>query len=339
MALGINRMQVVDGANPIAHRLRLTFWIIYAHERMCSLYTGRPSALRDDLNDAPYPEDLSLQGNLEGSLSGKHMEPATKCGFIRAMTNIGLIADRIFVDIYSPKSMLTISSVARVREIIRETSYELESITHTLPEYLHFFDNRLPLGQGWQEVQRMTLGNHYYFSRMLMHRPALVFATFFASKEEAEDRAAGTMNIDASIEETICSAKSIISLNHDVYFRRYPEAKFDSSSATFLVSACITLLYDVLDPKTTPDYAKDIFAVVERAVECLDQIQHVGPTSGKAVSLDVMKVAKDALQSTSAEGDLDENLVGSFPWLQYVSIFSLFSPPHKLTCSQLPHTD
>lgn len=37
MVLGINRAQVVDGANATIHRLRLTFWIIYAHERVCSL--------------------------------------------------------------------------------------------------------------------------------------------------------------------------------------------------------------------------------------------------------------------------------------------------------------
>lgn len=161
------------------------------------------------------------------------------------------------------------------------------------------------------------LASHYYLARMLLHRPALVFATLFDSKSQAGESAQGMMHVQESIEASISSAKSIVNLTHDAYFDRCPEVKFDGSLASFLVSACVTLLYDVLDPKITHDYARTTFAVVERGIKCLDQIQHVGPTSGKAVSIDVMKVAKDALRSARTDSQLlDENLVDFFPWLQ-----------------------
>ena len=122
-----------------------------------------------------------------------------------------------------------------------------------------------------------------------------------------------------SIQETIKAASNIIDLTHDVYIRRFPRARFDGASAAILVSACITLLYDVLDPKTNEDHAKFVFTAVERGVECLDQIHHVGHTTGKAVSLDVMKIAKEALRSATVDPELSQNLFGEFPWLQYLS--------------------
>lgn len=73
---------------------------------------------------------------------------------------------------------------------------------------------------------------------------------------------------------------------------------------------------------TDAEHAREVFAAVERAVECLDQIQHVGPTSGKAVSLDVMRIAKEALRSTTADVELSQDLFGTFPWLEY----ALFLP-------------
>lgn len=316
ISLGLNRAQVVEGANPTMHRLRLTFWTLYAQERSCSLYSGRPSAFRDELIDAPYPEDLtsvSPMGELETS---KHMQPAMRCGMTRAQAIIGRISDRISVDIYSLKNILNVADLSRVNGTALECDLELESMTRTLPPYLHFFDNSLPVGEGWQEVQRTFLGNQYYLARMLMHRPALVFVTFFNSKAEAEERAAGTMDLQESIDACISSAKSIVELNYDAFFHRFPGVKFDGSSSTYLVTACVTLLYDVLDAETTPEYARSTFTVVERGIKCLDQIEHVGPTNGKALSLDVMKVAKDALRSAQTVNQLDENVMNFFPWLQ-----------------------
>lgn len=317
MALGINRSQVVDGANLAMHRLRRTFWVIYAYERACTIFTGRPSAFRDELIDVPYPEDLPSPGPIgDSGVSDPSPMVVRKCGYVRAMARVGKIADRIFVDIYSTKSISNVADINKVRHAVIECDMELESITRNLPPYLHFFDPDLPVGDGWQEVQRILLGCHYYLLRVLMHRPALVFATFFNSKAEAEERGAGAMHVHDSIEASISSAKCIINLTHDAYSHRCSKIKFDGTLAAFLVSACVTLLYDVLDPGTSPEYARETFSVVERGIQCLDQLQHVGPINGKILSLDIMKVAKDALQSSRADSQLNEDLVDLFPWLQ-----------------------
>ncbi|OJJ79303.1 fungal specific transcription factor domain-containing protein [Aspergillus glaucus CBS 516.65] len=317
MALGINRSQVVDGANLAMHRLRRTFWVIYAYERACTIFTGRPSAFRDELIDVPYPEDLPSPGPIgDSGVSDPSPIVVRKCGYVRAMARVGKVADRIFVDIYSTKSISNVADINKVRHAVIECDMELESITRNLPPYLHFFDPDLPVGDGWQEVQRILLGCHYYLLRVLMHRPALVFATFFNSKAEAEERGAGAMHVHDSIEASISSARCIINLTHDAYSHRCSKIKFDGTLAAFLVSACVTLLYDVLDPGTSPEYARGTFSVVERGIQCLDQLQHVGPINGKILSLDIMKVAKDALQSSLADSQLNEDLVDLFPWLQ-----------------------
>lgn len=333
MALGINRSQVVDGANLAMHRLRRTFWVIYSLERSCTLYTGRPSAFRDELIDVPYPEDLPSPGVIGGSdVADFQASVAARCGYIRALARIGKIADRIFVDIYSSKSLSNVTDITKSRQAVVECDMELESITTSLPPYLHFFDPDIPVGDGWQEVQRILLGCHYYITRMLMHRQALVFATFFNSKAEAEERGGGAMHVHDSIEASISSARSMIDLSHNAYSRRCPKIRFDGSMASFLVSACVTLLYDVLDPGTSPEYARETFGVVERGIQCLDQLQHVGPINGKTLSLDIMKVAKDALQSSRADSQLDEDLVDLFPWLQrYAFVVLKFSGVFYIT--------
>lgn len=316
IALGINRAQVVEGSSTEMHRLRLTFWTIYAQERSCSLYTGRPSAFRDELIDAPYPEDLSSVTSTNDPETFKYLQSAVKCGMIRANAMIGKVSDRILVEIYSSKNLIHVSDLPRVNGTAQDCDMELESMTRTLQPYLHFFDETLPIGEGWQEVQRTMLGNNYYLVRMLMHRPALVFATFFNSRGEAQERAAATMDLAKSIDASVSSAKCIINLNYDAFFHRYPGVKFDGTLATFLVSACVTLLYDVLGPETDIEYSKDIIAVVERGIKCLDLIEHIGPTTGKALSLDVMRVAKDALRSAQTVSQLDQNVMNFFPWLQ-----------------------
>lgn len=153
---------------------------------------------------------------------------------------------------------------------------------------------------------------------MLLHRPALVFATLFDSELEAENCSSGTMQIHDSIKLSVKSAESLINLAHNVYFHRYPDVKFDATPATFLVSACITLLYEVLEHKFHTDYVRDTFSAVERGIQCLDQLQHIGPTSGKAISLDIMKVAKDAF--LSIESNPNEEVDPDSSQFQYVSI-------------------
>lgn len=316
MALGINRLQVVDGANPKAHRLRSTFWTIYAQERSCALYTGRPSIFRDEMNDAAPVEDLPISAVPESIENRKYYEPITACAFVRAMARLARIADCVAVQTYSSNQATTMAKIAEAQEAMMECDLELQSITNDLPSYLHFYDFRAPLGQGWQEVQRMALGNQYYFIRMLMYRPALVFTAFFDTRASAHSQTVGPMQLDRAIQETIHSATSLVELNHDVYFHRHPSAKFDGASASMLLSACATLLYDVLDPVTTSDHAKAIFGTVELAIQCLDEMQHVGPMSGKALSLEVMEIAKSTIPSSFDDTEINEYLLASFPWLQ-----------------------
>lgn len=326
-ALGINRAQVVEGCSMPMHRLRVTFWTLYSYERASALYTGRPSTFRDDLIDAPYPSDLTTLDSSADSDGSQHLEAVSHCAFIRALTHIGRVSDRVLVDIYSTSSNSNLLDIIKVHQLTVECDLDLESMTYTIPSYLHFFDANLAIGSGWKEVQRLYLGVNYYLVRMLMYRPALVFSTFFNSEAEAEESLDGIMHIRESIEASITSAKNIINLVHEVYFKRYTQARFDGNLATFLASACITLLYSVLDSNSGLDYACDIFAVVERGIECLDQVQHIGPTSGKFMSLDIMKVAKDALLSVQARMSSAEDLNGAFPRLQYV-FFALFFRLH-----------
>lgn len=324
MVLGLNRFQVMDGSNTTVHALKRTFWTVYAYERMNALFSGRPSTFRDEMIDGPYPDDLPIQGSVE---SNNYNDPIRLSGFIRALAGIGRVADQVFLKIYSPASISNPMQLVSPPAITADIDETLSALTHNLPVYLHFFDESLPIGHGWQEVQRLTLGAYYYLTQMLTHRPALLYSAFFQSRDEAQKQAGESIEIDHSINETLSAAKHIIDLTHDVYFRRYSRARFEGSSATVMVAAAVTLLYDVLDPATTTDHAREVFAAVERAVECLDLMPHVGPTSGKAVSLDVMRIAKEALWSNTAmaaeDSGLGQDLAEDFPWLQYVYLLAL----------------
>lgn len=320
MVLGLNRFQVMDGSNTTVHALKRTFWTVYSYERMNALFAGRPSAFRDEMIDAPYPEDLPIFHDSVDSNTPSHNDPIRLCGFIRAMAGVGRVADQVFLRIYSPASISNPAQLGSLPAIAADIDETLSALTHDLPVYLHFFDTSLPIGHGWQEVQRLTLGCDYYLTQMLTHRPALLYSAFFQSRNEAQKQASESIEIDYSINETLSAAKHIIDLTHDVCFRRHSRARFEGSSATVMVAAAVTMLYDVLDPATTADHAREVFAAVERAVECLDLMPHVGPMSGKAVSLDVMRIAKEALWSNTAtateNSGLGQDLAGDFPWLQ-----------------------
>ncbi|RAH84334.1 hypothetical protein BO86DRAFT_446357 [Aspergillus japonicus CBS 114.51] len=317
MVLGFNRFQVMDGTNVTVHALKRTFWTVYAHERMNALYAGRPSAFRDEMIDAPYPEDLPLPAMTDTSTdsSDDQYDPIRLCGFIRAMAGVARVADLMFVKIYSPASVASMAQIALLPAAVAEIDGLLGAVTRDLPLYLQFFDAALPIGSGWQEVQRLTLGSNYYQTQMLTHRPALLFRAFFPSLDEAQRRTGHTLELEHSIQEALAAATNIINLTHDVYFRRCPRARFDGSSATIMVAAAVTLLYDVLDPTTGAEHAREVFATVERAVECLDQIEHVGPTSGKA----------EALRMTTTDVEVNQDFIGTFPWLQY----NLLVPPNS----------
>lgn len=316
MALGINRSQVTDGNNLSMHRLRLTFWTIFANEKMSALFIGRPSALCEDQIDTAYPEDLQCSSS--DPWNDPYSQPAAECAWIRAVSQIGRIADKVSIAIYSPTSMRKISDVTASEQILLECDAALKAVTQSLPTYLHFFDGDLPIGENWQEVQRISLGLNYCLTRKLMHRSTLIYATCFTSTAEAETNAAGLLKIQDSVEASISAARDLINISHDVYVKRYPDIRFDGSWATFLASACIALLYDVLDPRTATQHASAAFITVERGIQYLDEIEHIGPLTGKAISMDIMRVAKDALVSIGHSFEPNQSLVDSFPWLLYV---------------------
>ncbi|GFG03293.1 hypothetical protein IFM61606_07115 [Aspergillus udagawae] len=316
LALGIKRSQVTDGNNLSMHRLRVTFWTIFANEKISALFIGRPFSLCEDQVDTACPEDIFLP-NTTGVDSDNpgYLKPTMECAWIRAVPKIGRVADKVSIATYSPNCMREIADVEKSEKLLLECDARLKSIAQSLPPYLHFYDRDLPIGESWQEVQRVSLGMIYYLTHMLMHRPSLMYTTFFNSIEEAENNSTGPLKIKESMDASINAARCLINLAHDVYFRRFPDIRSDGTMATFLASACITLLYDVLDPRTAPEHAKATFSTVERGIECLDEIRHVGPLTGKLISTDIMKMAKDALTSMGDSFGTDLDLFDSFPWL------------------------
>ncbi|GME41007.1 c6 transcription factor [Neofusicoccum parvum] len=172
------------------------------------------------------------------------------------------------------------------------------------------------VGENWQEIQRAQIGMRYYLMRILIHRPALTYATFFPSRAEAQRTAGNLFDIQTSIAVSVTCAKSIIHIASELCSRRNPDMKQDGGVSFYLLIACITLLFDVLDPATTPEYAKATFEAVESGIQVLDTMQHIGPNNSKELSLDIMKFAKDAVLSGGEDIDLERDLTGSFPWLR-----------------------
>ncbi|KAI4716513.1 hypothetical protein E4T48_07291 [Aureobasidium sp. EXF-10727] len=305
MALGLHRAQVVAGNNSFLNSLRLTFWTIFYMERMMSMFTGRPSCFVDDSIDAPYPDDCPSAEN--GHNNGY--------AYIRAMAVLGKISERIMKCHYSPTKPSRVTNMTEVSRINDECSQALRDLLNTLPSYLHFFDDKTGTGSISQEVQRSCLGATYHVACILMMRPALIYVTFFDSKQQAQDSIGDRIDIQRDINLTVSSAKDLISLVHDSFFNRCPAMRRDGNMVYFIVSACLVLLFDVLDTETTPAHAKEVFRAVEKGLKCLDRIDHIGSTTGRAISLDVMKIAKDALKSTEPTSHLGTNLMESFTWL------------------------
>ncbi|PLB39881.1 transcription factor domain-containing protein [Aspergillus candidus] len=309
MVLGLHRSQVTDGRDHNAHRLRLTFWTTFVFERISSVVMGRPSAFSDRQIDSVYPDDFLLNKD------DPYHQPSVECAFIRSMIDLAKLADRISIEVYSPASIQSVADLAKVNNLCLECDTALKATNRSLPCYLHFFDDTTPIGEDWQEVQRISLGFSYYVIRMLLFRPALVLTTFFRSTAEAQHQAPCGLSLQSCIDESTSAARHLINLAHDVYFRRFPDARYDSALVCSLVSACVTLLYDVLSSGTDHERTRQTFAVVDRGIQCLDEVEHAGYTTGKAMSLDLMKIAKQAVQAADPVVDTSQSLVDSFPWL------------------------
>ncbi|CAG8187065.1 unnamed protein product [Penicillium salamii] len=93
----------------MVHSLKCTFWIIYTYERWTSLYTGCLSTFRDDLIDAPYPEDLLVANISDNDTKSEFSDSLILYRFVCAMVDIRLVADRVFLEIYLPKNISSIS--------------------------------------------------------------------------------------------------------------------------------------------------------------------------------------------------------------------------------------
>ncbi|GFF51787.1 hypothetical protein IFM46972_09381 [Aspergillus udagawae] len=277
LALGINRSQVTDGNNLSMHRLRVTFWTIFANEKISALFIGRPSSLCEDQVDTACPEDIFLP-NTTGVDSDNpgYLKPTMECAWIRAVAKIGRVADKVSIATYSPNCMREIADVEKSEKLLLECDARLKSIAQSLPPYLHFYDRDLPIGESWQEVQRVSLGMIYYLTHMLMHRPSLIARRVFSA------------------------------------ISRHPFGRHHGNLSRLRLHHAS---YDVLDPRTAPEHAKATFSTVERGIECLYEIQHVGPLTGKLISTDIMKMAKDALTSMGDSFGTDLDLFDSFPWL------------------------
>ncbi|PYH99736.1 hypothetical protein BO71DRAFT_424804 [Aspergillus ellipticus CBS 707.79] len=274
--------------------LKIAFWMVYATEKVTSLLVGRSSSLPNNQIDAPYPPD-QFSTNLNPELTGMPFSHQLNDGlFVRIMAETGNLADRILTGIYSLEAF-TAEVHQRIENNMVEYESALDSIANMLPTHLNFLEMDAPVDEDWQEIQRLHLGMLYHTMWMLTHRPVLVFTTFFSSNLEAQSHAPGIIQLQQS-----------------------RDARFDGSLASYLVAACITLLYEVLDPATALIHARETFSVVEQAIQCLDGMKHLGPRTGRDLSADIMRMAKNALFSSHQSYSANQAML-QFPWLRYVS--------------------
>ncbi|ESZ92805.1 hypothetical protein SBOR_6821 [Sclerotinia borealis F-4128] len=298
LALGMNRAQVANGTRPNMHRLRVTFWNLYATEKLVSLFTGRASCLRDEFIDTAFPEDPPVSETDNGN-----PEEIADMAYLRALANLGRAADRINTGIYFCGGVATEST--NISRVTRECEVALEEAMGNLPPFLHFFDSAMPPSpQLWHEVQRTHLGLHYYHCIILLHRPAQTFVSKYASKAEAliEAKELGITDIFGSVEKAMSASKSLIALALDTLNTRATAMRQDSGAAYNIVGACLTLLYDVIGgpQKTAAGNVAGTFKAVEDGLRCLSFMEHTGPRCGGSLSSRIMCVAKDAFRSVKA---------------------------------------
>ncbi|RAL14754.1 uncharacterized protein BO97DRAFT_412058 [Aspergillus homomorphus CBS 101889] len=61
--------------------------------------------------------------------------------------------------------------------------------------------------------------------------------------------------------------------------------------------------------------ADSVFKTVERGIQCLGEIEHIVPLTGKAIIMDALQLAKNALVFIKPFFEPDQTLVDSFPCL------------------------
>ncbi|KAF2021146.1 hypothetical protein BU24DRAFT_416815 [Aaosphaeria arxii CBS 175.79] len=289
IALGMHRAQVADGSQSERHQMRVTFYILYYTERLAALFYGRPSCFRDEFIDVPYPEDLP---GSEGSCAD------TNFAYVRAMADIGKIADQINGQIY-----FLSGSEAIKKDTIQKCDAGLDEAVQGLPPHLQFFDTAMPISAfSWQDVQRTHIGLMYYNCRILIHRPSVCFLGLHESLNDAlaEAAAAGIPDLLSGIDRAVSAANSLILLALDAFTVRAPIMRQDSAVAYTVMGACLCLLYHMLDgpAKTSINDATALFDVVNSGIQVLEYMEHPGPLSGKrTMSENIINVARDAFQT------------------------------------------
>lgn len=271
-------------------------------EKTTSILSGRPSSFVDEHIDAPHPINLLDRSNAEHT-------------YISAMVAISKVTGTVVTTNYTPKHAKRLSDLSAINTSNYECINELRRVVEMLPSSLRFSDNSAPVLDRSTEVQRICLGITYYTVQTLIFRSAMIYATFFDSPDAAQKSVGEHINLKRDTEFGVSAAKNLILLAHDGFFRRCPSFQRDGNISFFIISACVTLLFEVLDPATTTSHATDVFHVVEKGLECLDKIDHVRSTTGRAISQDVMAIAKAALFSTETTARLDSNLIDDFAWL------------------------
>jgi len=305
LALGLNRQQVVHADPQMTYHFKILFWLICIYERSSALMTGRPSCLQENQIDVSLPDKSPYQLPLS--------DGTTDCAWIRAMVELSRISDKILTLICST---VTISSdIEDIQRFMDECKASMEAMKQRLPAYLHFFNAEMPIGTNSQEIQRSHLGFTYYLISMVLHRPSLVYSSLFESPAKAQESTGHALDVLNSIDIAMQSARHLIQLAYNVYFHRFPDIKQDKVIVTYLVYACATLLYDVLVPGSDIGYARDAFGSVDDAIECLEQVVNIGTTTGKNVSLEIMKVAKETWAAAGHNLDSHVDFLEDFPWL------------------------
>ena len=231
------------------------------------------------------------------------------------MVGIGQLIEKVSSGIFSLANLQALYDHRKVDIAILECDASLQEIQRALPPYLHFFTYDRPRSEKWREIQCAHLGLAFHLIKMMIRRPALVYSTVSQTQGQSVADSQKLENLQPSIDLSIQSAKEIIAIAHSAIMDRATCIRNDASVANYIMSACVTLLYHVLDPITI-DHARNIFSSVERGIQCLDQMEHNGPNAGKALSMDIMKCAKDALFLSTIENSHEEDLAGDFPWLK-----------------------
>ncbi|PYI10969.1 hypothetical protein BO78DRAFT_403530 [Aspergillus sclerotiicarbonarius CBS 121057] len=314
LALGLNRSQVANGPGPITHKLRVTFWSVYFYERLCSFSPVVHRAFWTRISTSHFRKTSPTATALR-SLTPPWATQMVSGG-IFSLANLQALYDQRKVD-----------------TAILECDASLQEIQRTLPPYLHFFARERPRTELWREIQCTHLGLAFHMIKMMIRRPALVYSTVAQAQGQGAAESQKLENLQPSIDLSIQAAKEMIDIAHSAIMERAMCIRNDASVANYIVSACVTLLYHVLDPLTI-EHAKNIFSSVERGIHCLDQMEHHGPITEKALSMDIMKCAKDALLLSTIEKSLEEEMTDNFPWLNLPRAMTSSRPasPVSITC-------